>query len=390
MRWTNHGKEFDIEADSILRKFESVEKIAIFGAGILGKELALVLESYHIFGGYIDNDVKKQGVCIEEKQVWKLEDYIFERPKDWIVIAATPEHTKEITAQLEVKGKKRKEDFWEYENFTKRVFPILSFYNFNKLYVELAQICVTERCTLKCKKCAHACNYVPMSAKDMPFDEMKRSADCFFENIDFVKEFVLIGGEPFLHKELADIIVYIGEAYRKQILRFVITTNGTIIPNDKILDLCKRYDVTIRISDYSITLPKLKMQYKLLQKKLQGINTIIWDTDDEASWFDYGFEEIDRGVDVSLMIEAFDRCRTDCREIRGSRYYYCVMARSVPENMGWEIETDDYLELKDLKDKKVFFEYQQGFSEKGYMDLCRHCRGAEASQFLIPAAEQGE
>lgn len=107
MRWTNHGKEFDIEADSILRKFESVEKIAIFGAGILGKELALVLESYHIFGGYIDNDVKKQGVCIEEKQVWKLEDYIFERPKDWIVIAATPEHTKEITAQLEVKGKKR-------------------------------------------------------------------------------------------------------------------------------------------------------------------------------------------------------------------------------------------------------------------------------------------
>lgn len=388
MRWTNHGKEFDIEADSILRKFESVEKIAIFGAGILGKELALVLESYHIFGGYIDNDVKKQGVCIEEKQVWKLEDYIFERPKDWIVIAATPEHTKEITAQLEVKGKKRKEDFWEYENFTKRVFPILSFYNFNKLYVELAQICVTERCTLKCKKCAHACNYVPMSAKDMPFDEMKRSADCFFENIDFVKEFVLIGGEPFLHKELADIIVYIGEAYRKQILRFVITTNGTIIPNDKILDLCKRYDVTIRISDYSITLPKLKMQYKLLQKKLQGINTIIWDTDDEASWFDYGFESVGRGDDPDVLVDVFNQCRTSCREIRKDKYYYCVMARSVAENTRRDIGDGDYFDLSKEVDKKQLFEFEMGYSEKGYLDMCRFCRGREAMNYRIPAAVQ--
>ena len=64
------------------------------------------------------------------------------------------------------------------------------------------------------------------------------------------------------------------------------------------------------------------------------------------------------------------------------------MARSVAENMRWPIGDEDYLELKGLGDKKLFFEYQQGYSEKGYMDLCRYCRGAEAVQFLIPAAEQ--
>ena len=112
------------------------------------------------------------------------------------------------------------------------------------------------------------------------------------------------------------------------------------------------------------------------------------ETEKENSGLIYGFEEVERGEDITLITEAFNECRTECREIRGSRYYYCVMSRTVPENMGWTIGKDDYLELRDLENKKVFFEYQQGFSDKGYVDLCRHCRGAEAPQFLIPAAEQ--
>ena len=222
----------------------------------------------------------------------------------------------------------------------------------------------------------------------MKLDMAKESADFFFRYVDVVNEFVLIGGEPFLYADLEELIDYIGRNYREKILTFAITTNGTIVPSDEIVELCKRYRVTVRVSDYTDTIPKLQPRYDLIYDKLSEIEIITWKTKKEDCWFDYGFEEVDRGEDVCQLIEVFDKCRIDCREIRGSRYYYCVMARTVPENMGWRIGAEDYLELKDLQDKKILFEYQQGFSGKGYVDLCRHCRGADAPQFLIAAAEQ--
>ena len=42
------------------------------------------------------------------------------------------------------------------------------------------------------------------------------------------------------------------------------------------------------------------------------------------------------------------------------------------------------------EDKKVVLEFQQGFSEKGYLDMCNHCNGADAVNHPIPCAEQIE
>ena len=39
-------------------------------------------------------------------------------------------------------------------------------------------------------------------------------------------------------------------------------------------------------------------------------------------------------------------------------------------------------------DKKQLFEFEMGYSEKGYLDMCRFCRGREAMNYRIPAAVQ--
>lgn len=389
MKWSKKGQELDKKAEVVIKEFENRKQVVLFGAGQRGAGLRRILEHYDIFGGFIDNDPVKQENGHEGARVYSLEVYQRLGNRSWLAITASDSNSNVIAAQLEKAGLKCGVDFWFYEDFIKDVFPIVSFYYFQKQFVYLAQISVTERCTLRCRKCAHACHRVDISANDMTLDMAKESADFFFKYVDVVNEFVLIGGEPFLYDSLEELVDYIGMNYREKILIFSITTNGTILPSDRMIELCKKYRVTIRVSDYSDTIPRLKQRYELLYEKLSDIEVITWETKKEDSWFDYGFEEIDRGEDADLIMAAFNKCRTDCREIRGSRYYYCVMARSVSENMGWEIGTDDYLELKDLKDKKVFFEYQQGFSQKGYLDLCRHCRGAEAVRFLIPAAEQG-
>lgn len=388
MKWNKKGKELDAKGEALIEKFKGRKHIFVFGAGKRGSELKRILEYYGIFGGFIDNDPAKQESGHDNAKVYSLTEYQVQENKGFIVIAASDSNVNIIAKQLEKHEYQEKENFWHYDEFVKDIFPILSFYYFHKLFVYLAQISVTERCTLHCRKCAHACNKVDIMSQDMTLETAKASADFFFQYVDIVNEFVLIGGEPFLYADLEELVDYIGGKYRDKMLMFSITTNGTILPNDRMIELCKKYCITIRVSDYSDTLPKLKSRYELLYQKLSEVETIVWKTSKKDSWFDYGFEEVDRGENTDCLIKTFDNCRTDCREIRGSRYYYCVMARSVPENMQWKIGADDYLELYGLKNKKEFFEYQQGFSEKGYLDMCRHCRGAEAVRVLISAAEQ--
>ena len=97
---------------------------------------------------------------------------------------------------------------------------------------------------------------------------------------------------------------------------------------------------------------------------------------------------VDHGSDPEILMDVFDRCKTPCREIRGNRYYYCVMARSVSENMKRYVGMEDYFDLSGEADKKHLFEFEMGYSDKGYLDMCRFCRGAEAVNHRIPAAIQ--
>lgn len=390
MKWKNKGHELDNYANNLLQMFHGKQrKIYIFGAGLIGTEIAQVFERYHCFAGYLDNDVQKQAAGKNGSRVISLEQYILEKAEGFIVIAADQKNIPKIEEQLVSEGLKEKEDFWKYQEFMNEVFPILSVYEFDVSYVDLVQICLTERCTLKCQDCAHGCFAVDSHSEDLSLETAKESADIFFSKVDVVKEFVLIGGEPFLYGELSEIISYIGEKYRNRIVCFSITTNGTILPEQEILELCQRYDMVIRISNYSNTLKYLKKKYEQLEKRLRDYHVSYVMGDCEIQWLDYGFQTVDRQQGDNL-IQVFDKCKTPCREIRGNQYYYCVMARSVSDNLKMNIGKEDYLDFNDLAEdyKRVLLEFEKGYSEKGCLDMCAHCNGADAVNYVIPAAVQ--
>lgn len=388
MKWSNKGKELELKAKVLVEQFKSRTGVYLFGAGMLGEEARCVLGHFAIFRGYIDNSVKKQMEGFNGSNVLALKDFLNKDESSWIVVTASETNEKDICYQLESAGLCEGKDFFRFRQFMDDVFPLISFYYYNELFVELAQICLTERCTLKCKKCAHGCFNVSSLKTDLSVEFMKESADVFFSKFDFVKEFVLIGGEPFLYKDIKTVISYIGERYRHQMGMFAITTNGTILPDEEIVSLCTKYDMTLRVSDYSDTLPHLKKKYDSLYQRFSKNKVIVWKTIGEDSWFDYGFGEIDRGNEEERLIHVFEQCKTSCREIRGSKYYYCVMARSVSENLEMNVGKDDFIDLNEINDRNLLLEFQMGFSDKGYLDMCRFCRGAEAKNYLIPAAEQ--
>lgn len=165
------------------------------------------------------------------------------------------------------------------------------------------------------------------------------------------------------------------------------------MPTDDVLNTCRKYNVLLRISNYSREIPKLTDKYRELEAILKK-KEISYDLGkEEDGWMDYGFGCLERGERKDVLIKAFDECKTPCREVRENRFYYCVMARSVAENLGYNVGEEDYLDLNCLNEekyKKELLEFNLGYSQKGYLDMCRYCRGAEARRYPIPAAEQVE
>lgn len=392
MKWKNKGHELDKSAEMILQSFVGHQKVFIFGAGIMGGEIKPLLEKYGCFAGFIDNDVQKQKTRYLDSKVFSLSEYLSDLPNGWVVVAVNTGNSLDIKKQLNESGLKNGKDYFGISEFLRRILPILSVYYYDKMYMELAQICLTERCSLKCKKCAHACYAVDKNAEDMPLEMVCKSADSFFNKVDIIQEFVLIGGEPLLYKDITEVVRYIGERYRDHIVIFSITTNGTVMPKQELLEICKLYHVTFRISNYSMQIPKLSNTYGNLVSKLKENHILYTLSPADAVWMDYGFEYVNRKADKDILEKVFDACNTPCREIRGNRLYYCVMARSVSNNLKLGIGADDYMDLDSLGlkeyDIKVLLEYTLGYSEKGYLEMCSHCRGAEAVDFQIPVAEQ--
>jgi hypothetical protein len=387
MKWVNKTNE-KLYVSSINKKDT---KFCIYGAGILGGDLYNLLKHYGMFSCFIDNNEKIQEKGFNNEKVFSENEFFESGKKDLIIIAATEENTNKIKSNLENRGLKCDEHFFTYEYFLEKVLPLIIYDLYDQIFLNLCQICVTERCTLKCKKCAHGCYAVGRDNPDLTLEQVKKSADVFFSKVDYIHEFVLIGGEPMLYSYLGQAIEYIGKNYRDKINIFSITTNGTIFPSDELLNMCKQYNVLFRVSNYSNAISKLEVQYVKLENIFKNNNVKYRIGKKEKNWMDYGFDYYKRDCSDEELIEVFDACHTSCHEIRENKFYYCVMARSVSDNLNFNVGKDDYLDFNQLTGKnwrRELLEYILGYSEKGYLDMCRYCHGADCYNYLIPAAQQ--
>lgn len=392
MIWTEPGNQIKNEAESIVEGFVKYgKKCYIFGAGIVGANIYPLLKNQGCFAGFIDSDKKKQSKGYLGEVVFPLEQVLASEEIGWIIVGVSEKYRFEVEFELQKNGLVHNLDYFFSDEILGYYWPIIAAYCYDNCFMQLCQICLTERCTLKCEKCAHGCYNVPWDAQDLSWEDFCLTVESFFGKIDYIYEFVLIGGEPLLYKNLSDAIQYIGERYRDKIGIFSITTNGTIVPEEGVLKMSEQFSVLYRISNYTGELPQLEKQYEKLIKALDKKNVEWRLSKPDGYWLDYGFETVNHTWNEATMAEFFDGCKTPCREIRKNRLYYCVMARSISDNLGFHEGEQDFLDIGSLGEdyKKIILEYNLGYSHKGYLDMCRHCNGGEKSNvFKIPVARQ--
>lgn len=392
MKWTNKGNEHYIYEECI-NDLKNGADIYLYGAGRIGKQVGKILDRYNLLSGFIDNNSNNEKL-LGQKIV--SSDNFFKNTRKYIIFITVTktDFVKEIENDLNSKGLKKHKDYFLYDEFMERVLPEIILSLRDKTFGNFIQMCLTERCTLKCKNCAHACYAVDINkkdSKDLTLEQAKNSVDWLFNKFDYVSKVVLLGGEPLLYNKLSDVIDYIGSNYIDRLGEIIITTNGTIIPKEEILNACKKYNVYFDISNYSYTIKNLKNNYIKLCHVLEENNIRYLLGDSEREWYDYGFQYVNHQNNEEKLIQVFDGCGTICHEIRENRLYYCVMARSVSENLNFGVGREDYLDLQQLNGenwKKILVEFISGYSEKGYLDMCNFCNGGDCIKYKIPVAEQ--
>lgn len=379
--WKNRGHELDWLASTILsdeNEFYIVgdeNEMRFFyertGSYIKQVKAFVLLEDHFAAPG-------NTSVIIEEDV--KINEYT-------MIICAT----KNRTVYEMLKQRWKRKGFEENKNFFhgELVSMIYDVYGKNQIRLDRVEIFLTSRCTLNCEKCI---SYIPYFRKkeDTTLEQLKQDADILFHKVDYVYKLKLLGGEGLLYPNLIEYIDYLCHQYKENIGSIRIGTNGTILPGQDILDMCRRNHVTMDISDYVMAVPdrcKLDEVKELCEK--YGVTVEIKRTGEQ--WLDLGFpNNIHRKEDEEQIRKHFYGCAMFCRQFYQGKMWFCctnfaaVQADLFPEN------ENDYFDFNTDFSKQELLEYELGYSQLGRTTFCRVCGGCseEINSCKVEVAKQ--
>lgn len=107
----------------------------------------------------------------------------------------------------------------------------LSWFTNRSVHSEILTIALTKKCNLECTYCWDTGNRPELP--EMTTDQIKKTLDSAWEM--GIREFNPFGGEPFIRKDIFEILEY----SLKKGFKVTVTTNGTLVPEKKIIELMK-------------------------------------------------------------------------------------------------------------------------------------------------------
>ena len=272
--------------------------------------------------------------------------------------------------------KQKYKDYLEKHNvkytWYKNIASIWPFKHKNKVHIYQTDVLVTERCTLNCSHCnMFMPHFEAPTHRD--FKTIINDIDSFFNMVDYVSIFHLVGGEPFLYPNIEDVVRHIVTNYMDKMDKLIITTNGTIKPKDSMLELLKINDVILSVSDYTDKLENIKTKVlKVLETyKTKNINHYVRN---EIEWYDFGDLRIKGGRTTEQLINHFDSCTAPFRGLNDGKFYYCHLNTSAVRTNLFPLNDNDYLKIDDVS-KEDLIKFDLGYTNLGYITFCDNCNG---------------
>ena len=220
--------------------------------------------------------------------------------------------------------------------------------------------------------------------KDSDMDVLLKSIDRFMQCIDNLDEFRVLGGDPFMNKELYKVINKL-VTYEK-CKRVVVYTNAKIVPKGENLTCLKNKKVVLDITNYGeICSAHLKL-VELAKKENIAFTTIRC-----TEWLDSGRILPYSGKSEKELENLFTNCcQSELISLLHGKLYRCpfsangVNLKAIPQNDSDEVNLiNDNLSVNELREqiKKLCY-------DKKYLTACSYCNGKDVSTLRIPSATQ--
>ena len=363
-------------------------KLILYGMGRIGRRILPTLMNEFSVPYLIDG--KQSGSEILGLKVLNLPQAAEQLKKEKIKIVVTTVMASytEIAAELEKYGFHENEDFCYFERFAGE-------WNLrwrNRCVLSKIDTVITSRCTLKCQNCNMFIGHVT-EPQDISFESLKNNFDLFFDSVDFVYEYTLLGGEPFLHKDLKEIISYLGDKYGDRIGQINLISNGTVLPSEEVMKTLVRYHVTVHISDYTCSVPCEEK----LKKVTEGFSkyNVVYYIIPNNTWKDVIYPNMTYSIDNPR--EHMLLCGHSTHSVDYGKLYWCDPAFAAEHFTNFPSKVDDSLDLLENKRNNSkqeaslnIFRYLMGdVNERGYMSICEKCAGVgKDNQRIVTAGVQ--
>lgn len=357
-------------------------KIVVYGAGIYGEIARIALEQMgYKVSCYIDKALYGNDIDgIEVKSPSIIHSYI----NDNIIIASLNCHT-EIFNLLKKEGAKKIYNLAEIINFKidngklseyaleelnhkEKYLNMIKYSEGKELIIQHCEIVVTEKCSLKCRDCANYMQYYK-KPEDISLNDIIRSFDNFLDSIDRLCELRLLGGEPFIYKELAKLVRYY--VSNEKIEHITLYTNGTIVPNMELVKILCNKKIVVHISNYGSVSRKVDEIAKLFKE-----NNVIFYVHNYLKWKDFGGQD-NRNYTRGELLKVYNSCfSAKCYTFYRNRLYKCPRSAH-GERLGF---------FKNKVDESISFEIVENYDNKrneikcmlereAPLTACMYCNG---------------
>lgn len=382
---------FDEHVKKFMSNFHKDREYIVYGAGNNMQCLLASLKGLIQIKYIVDDNKKLQGSVIGGVLV-RAPDALLEENKDDVRVVITPYcgmHT-EIIEQLDSMGVSQEHHCHSYDLST-----LWNYYYNSQVVLPEVALLITTACPLNCKGCIVYKHY-HVDTGDSPYEEVVKDIDCMFSASDYVYHICLAGGEPFLHRQLEDIIDYLHTHYEGRYSQIRMNTSATVIPKPSVFKMLKKAKCYVSISNYG----KECLKYQKIDRFLELLreNEVEYRSqarfglglDDFGLWSDFGDPMIDRNRGEKDKINLFTHCSDNSKWIHQQRLFGCPNITGAVAGKIYAPEESDYIDLSKDVDKKSVIKMFLGYNDRGYVSFCDRCDGygEKVNPNYIAAGEQ--
>ncbi|MDA9091813.1 hypothetical protein N9J56_00815 [Pelagibacteraceae bacterium] len=390
---------------SFASKIKKDQKTVLYGAGVIGEICLFAFKQNKIkVDFFCDTSIDKQGKIINGVKVLspselqsldkssnvfisnnyyvflkkELNNYGFQNILDCEFILNNTDFSK---ADISINPLKIERWVSFYNAIIKREV----FKNEGRLYIKSLDVQITEKCSLGCKDCSNLMQYYS-KAEDSHIDTLFRSVERFMSSVDKLGEFRVLGGDPFMNKDMHKVINFLAKF---SVDTIAIYTNARFIPKGDNFECLKNPKIILDISDYVLldkSTRKADELIELLDKN--NIRYNLWRAD---TWTDSGrilpFQKRTEEEVTNLFNYC---CNSDIISLLHGKLYRCPFSANATNLKAIPVDETDIVNLDNanISDENMKVEIKRLVYEKKYLTACNFCNGRDFSTKSIDAAVQ--